>query len=263
LKANEFTSTMDQAANMMRAAYYKLAEAMEAISGPGRQQVLAIDEGTVDADALQLDAALLAAAPTVVAPTHCEFAPLPENGHRFVLARDGLYLEVRRPWLHCIQRISAVSSVTIPYGVIEPKMEMAFGKLGTALAQLQEFAELARAAAPVEAAASVLWNSDRNTWRLLVPETISATPGSISYKQVEPDANEHLVIDLHSHGCLDAFFSDTDNADDAGSVKIAGVYGNLNTASPTLTFRICVLGLYITAPVPAERVFLQPPGAKD
>lgn len=262
MKANEFTTTMDQAANMMRAAYYKLAEAMEAASGPGRQQILAIDEGSVDAGALQLDAALLAAAPTVVAPAHCAFAPLQENGHRFVLARDGIYLEARRPWLHFIQRIAAVTGVAIPYGAIEPKMDMAFGKLGSALAQLQEFAVLARAASPVEAAASVLWNSTKNTWRTVVPETISATPGSISYKQVEPEADEHLVIDLHSHGRLDAFFSETDNADDAGSVKIAGVYGHLDTDSPTLAFRICVLGLYITVAVPAERVFKKPTGAE-
>jgi len=38
-------------------------------------------------------------------------------------------------------------------------------------------------------------------------------------------------------------------------VKISAVFGNLDTDKPTVAFRMCVLGLYIPIPVPAEKVF--------
>ena len=56
---------------------------------------------------------------------------------------------------------------------------------------------------------------------------------------------------------LPAFFSETDNIDDAGAVKISGVIGDLDKAEPTALFRLCVLGLYIAIPVPADRVFAE------
>jgi PRTRC genetic system protein A len=133
---------------------------------------------------------------------------------------------------------------------------MDFGKLGTALAQLKEFAIKARADAPIEAAASVLWDHRQKQWRIEYPEIIGeASASRIHYRQVEPGPDESVAIDLHSHGHLDAFFSATDDADDRGAVKVSGVYGNLDTDKPTVAFRLCVLGLYIPLVVPAEKIF--------
>lgn len=256
MKTQEFTTTMDQAVELMRAAYHAVAKALETATGAGRHQVLAIDEENIDPSTLQLDAALLAAAPVVVAPPYSEFFPLQENGHRFVLAADGIYLEARRPWLHFIHRIGAVTGVKIPYGTVEPKVELAFGKVSAALPQLQEFAAHAVAEAPLEAAGTILWNKATDTWRIAFPKTIgSATNASIQFEQVEPGPDEHVVIDMHSHGHLPAFFSTTDDIDDAGSIKIAGVVGNLDTTEPTAVLRICVLGVTIPMSLPVDRVF--------
>jgi PRTRC genetic system protein A len=124
------------------------------------------------------------------------------------------------------------------------------------MAQLQEFALHARTAAPVEAAAGIIWNSATRLWRIEYPEIIGeASAAHIQYKQVELADDEHLVIDLHSHGHGAAFFSSTDDVDDAGSVKIAGVYGNLDQGAPTVSFRLCVLGLTIPLNVPAAKIF--------
>lgn len=256
MNTQEFTQQMDAATDLLRQAYTELAKAMTQATLPGRQQLIAVDEGAVSPENLQLDAALLAAAPVVVAPVHSEFFPLQENGHRFVFGSDGIYLEARRPWLYIIHRIAPIAGVKLPYGAVTPKAEMAFGSLGKALPQLQEFAKQATVAAPLEAAAAVLWNSVENTWRIEYPKVIGeATSSSISYHQVEPGPDEHLVIDLHSHGAAAAFFSETDDQDDAGSVKISGVYGNLGTGEPTCLFRMCVLGITIKVAVPAEKVF--------
>eukprot|EP01034_Spumella_vulgaris_P026187 gene26187-32723_t len=247
---------MDQLLDMTKAAFADFAGTTEAAINAARPQVLAVDEDAADAAALQLDTALLRAVPVVVAPAHCAFLPLQENGHRLVLATEGVYLEARRPWLHLLHRLTAIPNVHVPYGGVQAKVELAFGPLGGAMPQLQEFARHARDAAPVEAAASVIWNSAGNAWRIAYPETIGeASAAHIQFNQVELAEDEHLVIDLHSHGHGPAFFSATDDADDAGSVKIAGVYGKLDQDEPTVTFRLCVLGLTIPLNVPAARIF--------
>jgi PRTRC genetic system protein A len=254
MNTKELNQKINRAAESMVATFEELAKALDQATQPGRQQVLAIDETNIDAGAMMLDAALLHMAPIVAAPAKSEFFPLQEPGHRFVLGAGGLYLEVRRPWLHFIHCIGPAAAVAIPYGAIVPKCEMAFGRVGNALPQLRDFAVHAVAEAPKEAGGCVLWNSENDTWRIEYPAG-HATNSSLTYTPVEPGENEHVVIDLHSHGSLPAFFSDTDDADDAGSVKIAGVYGNLDTNAPTVCFRICVLGLAIPLNVPAARIF--------
>lgn len=222
-----------------------------------RPLAIATDEAIADPAALALDQAIYKAAPVLAIPVHTEFAPLLEPGHRFLLASDGLYLEVRRPWLHFIQRLAEhTTDVRIPYGSLAPKVELAFGSLGNALAEMKLFAAHARAQHPIEAAASLIWDHGSRLWAIKYPKVIgTATTGSIQFEQVDLAENESLVIDLHSHGQLPAFFSGTDNADDAGTVKIAGVFGNLDLDLPSVEFRLCVLGMYITVPVPAEKIF--------
>lgn len=256
MNGQDFMIKMDSLLDLTRAAYAEFAATTEAAMRAERPQILAVDEDTADAEALQLDIALLRAVPTVVAPANSEFLPLQDNGHRVVLASDGVYLEARRPWLHILHRVAPITGVHLPYGQVQSKVELAFGPLGGAMAQLQEFAEHARTAAPIEAAASIVWNSATRTWRIAYPETIGeASASRIEFKHIELADDEHLVIDLHSHGHGAAFFSSTDDADDVGSVKIAGVYGNLDHGVPTVSFRLCVLGLTIPLNVPVAKIF--------
>lgn len=243
--------------DITRDSYAAFLSSTEAALRIARPCVLAVDEDNADEEKLALDMATFRAAPFAAVSLHCEFAPLLENGHRFLLAKGGTCLEVRRPWLHFIHRIGEPdASVRIPYGDIASKFEMGFGRLGTALPQMKEFATYAMAESPIEAAASLLWNHKTSEWSLKYPEVIGeATNGSISYMQVEVGEDESLVIDLHSHGAHPAFFSETDNADDAGAVKIAGVFGSLDQAVQTATFRLCVMGVYVPITVPADKIF--------
>ncbi|MFZ3286224.1 MAG: PRTRC system protein A [Telluria sp.] len=247
----------DELLDITRASYETFLSTSETALRAARPCVLAIDEDNVDDDKLALDMATFHAAPIVAVPRHSEFAPLIENGHRFLLAEGGLFLEVRRPWLHFIHRIGEQDkSVRIPYGPITSKFELGFGRLGTALPQMKEFATYAMVESPIEAAASLLWNHATKEWSLKYPEVIGeATGGSISYKQVEVGEDESLVVDLHSHGVHHAFFSDTDDIDDAGTVKIAGVFGSLDKGVQTASFRLCVLGVYVPITVPADKIF--------
>ena len=257
MNGQELQIKFDQLLDITRESYGTFLSTTETALRSARPCVLAVDEESVDEEKLALDMATFRAAPIAAVPLHCEFAPLLENGHRFLLAKGGTYLEVRRPWLHFIHRIGEPdATVRIPYGDIASKFEMGFGRLGTALPQMKEFATHAMVESPIEAAASLLWNHKTNEWSLKYPEVIGkATSGSITYKQVDVGEDESLVVDLHSHGAHSAFFSLTDNDDDAGAVKIAGVFGSLDQAVQTVAFRLCVLGVYVPMTVPADKIF--------
>lgn len=256
MQKQEISARFAELLEITRASFATFLETTEAVMREQRPLALAVDEANAPADQLQMDQALLAAAPVAAVPRYAPFHPLQENGHRFLLAADGLYLEVRRPWLHYIHQLAKHTAVAIPYGEITKKCELDFGSIGSALPQMKEFAAKAKADAPIEAAASLLWNHTEKTWRVVYPDIIGeATAGSIQYHQVVPGENESLAIDLHSHGHLGAFFSNTDNDDDRGSVKIAGVFGDLDKDQPTVVFRMCVLGIYIEIPVPASKIF--------
>ncbi|MGF6976387.1 PRTRC genetic system protein A [Paraburkholderia sp. JPY465] len=211
-----------------------------------------------DDEKLALDVALFDSAPTVAVPKHAAFAPLAEVGHRFLMTAEGVFIEVRRPWMHVIQQLAKHNDAgpKPPYGNIEPKIELAFGRLGAALPFMQAFAEEARNALPNEHAAWIVWDQQKQQLAYKALHVSSATPGSITFERPLLEPHESLAIDIHSHGDGDAYFSAQDNADDAGEVKISAVFGGLKEGSePCVAFRLCVLGMFVPLKVPASAIF--------
>jgi PRTRC genetic system protein A len=82
----------------------------------------------------------------------------------------------------------------------------------------------------------------RGAWRLLRPHQ-TCTPSSVLY-----DASAlHVVLTVHSHGRLPAFFSATDDRDDGG-LSFQAVLGELLSPTPVLRFRICLYGYHWEVP---------------
>ncbi|MFT0167533.1 PRTRC system protein A [Paraburkholderia mimosarum] len=211
-----------------------------------------------DDENLSLDVALFDSAPIVAVPKHAKFAPLDDIGHRFLATAEGIFVEVRRPWLHVIQLLTKLpeNAPRPPYGYIMPKIELAFGRLGVAIPFVQGFAEEARSALPNEHAAWIVWDADTRSLEYVPLRISNATPGAIAFERPALAPHQSLAIDLHSHGHGDAFFSSTDDADDAGEVKIAGVLGGLGDGNkPSVVFRLCVLGMTIPLKVPVQAIF--------
>lgn len=210
-----------------------------------------------DDENIALDNALFDSAPVATVPRHAEFAPLLDVGHRFLLAAEGLFVEIRRPWLHLVQQVAALdnSGPRAPYGSIEPKIEFGFGRLGAAAPHFRQFAVEAAAAMPNEHAACVIWNRRTNELTYRPVEVISSSPTEITINRPTLADDESLAIDLHSHGAGPAHFSAQDDLDDAGEVKIAGVIGGIGTDTPSVAFRLCALGKTITLRVPVEAFF--------
>ena len=183
--------------------------------------------------------------PTLMVPKFGNFDPLSTPGHRFLVASDGLWLEIKRAWLYARVSIASSSpSVPIPYGAIAQVIDLKFGKLPVTLRN--QFVELAKADLPNESAAAIIWNERTDVMRLQPLGAVRAGPGHIIFNQPVLAADEHLIVDLHSHGSMGAFFSRTDNKDDRTAVKVSGVVGNLDQNEQTFAFRLCALGTFIS-----------------
>jgi len=189
-----------------------------------------------------LDNILNAACPTVIIPKYGEFVPLEVTGQRYLCACDGFWIEIRRPWLHLIWPVALQGDFSMPYGAIEKKIDLTFGKIPAHLVDL--FLDDAQAAFPNEFGAWLVW--DDNTKELVYRplKAIKATGGYLKVERPSLDEHESLAVDLHSHGRHKAFFSAEDNRDDKLEVKVSGVYGSLDR-DISKVFRLCTGGRFI------------------
>jgi PRTRC genetic system protein A len=192
------------------------------------------------------DIALQSVTPTVMVPRFTELTNLTEPGQRILMAANGIWLEVRRAWLYVRLPVAKLLNCPVPYGDVQEAMQFRFGKLPRTV--VTQFIELARVRSPNECAAWVIWNERTDSWRLQMLEEISVGHGHVEVNLPKLADDEHLVIDLHSHGTFDAFFSPTDDNDDKGECKFAGVIGNLDGEQVTTAFRLCVNGQFISIP---------------
>ncbi|MGF6643150.1 PRTRC system protein A [Paraburkholderia sp. GAS82] len=245
-----------------KAGLHGIADALDRFSAGVAEELRNAKPRAIAADpeseGLSFDIALYDSAPTLAVPKHATFEPLKDVGHRFLATAEGFFVEVRRPWLHVIQMLSKLpdGAPRPPYGLIMPKIELKFGRLGVAIPIIQAFAEEARNAAPDEHAAWIVWDAEKQQLEYKALNVKNATPGAISFDRPELPPHQSLAIDLHSHGHGQAFFSPVDNEDDAGEVKISGVLGGVGDGDmPSVAFRLCVLGLTIPLKVPVEAIF--------
>ncbi len=251
---SEFNAATKQGVDTIAGALQAFVSAAADKMAKAMRNPIAADQADEKYD---LDSKLWDSAPTVAVPKFAEFQELQEVGHRFLATAEGLFVEVRRPWLHLIQPVAPLNGQTVrpPYGTVKPKVKLAFERLGAAFPFVRNFIEAARAAAPSEHAAWVIWNSLTGDLQYRELKITNASPGAISYERPAPEPHESLVVDLHSHGATAAFFSDTDNQDDAGEVKVSCVVGDLaDGKSPSIQFRLCALGLFLPLNVPVSAV---------
>ena len=188
---------------------------------------------------MTMDETIQSMFPTLAMPREGNIAPAIKNGTRYIVARDGLWREVTLPWVTVVHKIGH-SDYSLPYGAVEESVSVKCGPIPAHIRS--KFVQDAKAAMPNELAAAVIWNSKDQSWRYELRENINATVGHVDYREVHLREDEFLVLDLHSHGTFEAFFSNEDDRDDAGSMKFSGVIGNLNSGNMTSVLRLNMLG---------------------
>lgn len=197
-----------------------------------------------------LDQLLQRAAPAVPVPVYEDLRPLSEPGHRYLISRTGLHMEVCRPWLHCITPpFQRLDGVKLPYGPITPCVTFNFEQW-VIKDMIWRFVERAKQQAPRECGAWITWFPG-GTLLLQHTRAITASAHDLEYERPVLHDGEVLLCDLHSHGHHPAGFSPKDDQDDFGEVKLAGVVGSLNAEEASVCMRLCLPGgLFIHADDP-------------
>ncbi|EDT42974.1 PRTRC system protein A [Burkholderia ambifaria] len=189
-----------------------------------------------------LDTVLQQSFPSVMVPSREAVVPMARSGERLLIASDGVYLEISRPWVHVVRRIAQYAvSTAVPYGNVEETTELLCGQIPVTL--VAEFHAMARAALPNEVGAWIVWNSVTGEFRIVALPSLSHGPGHLVYERPRLADDEWLVVDCHSHGTGQAFFSRTDNQDDKHDVKFALVLGHCDR-TPSVALRLCAKGIF-------------------
>ncbi|WP_150293659.1 PRTRC system protein A [Sphingobium estronivorans] len=198
-------------------------------------------------------AAVLAAVPCYPVPPQGRSPALDalrdaRAGHGLAIGNDGVMLILRRPWLALDINVTPPISAYVPYGSVgEPRADLLCGLIPHEL--LERVVDHFRAALPNEAAAFVLWNEAAKAFALHFPDIDEATPSRLIYRSPVLQPGWHLISDIHSHAVGPAYFSATDNADDAFATKIALVIGRLNDPDgPQMASRLCANGMFLPLP---------------
>jgi PRTRC genetic system protein A len=187
------------------------------------------------------DVALQMTCPTVMVPRFSALPPADRAGERFLIAANGVFLEVTRAWARFVRKVGEINA-PVPYGECHETDEWKAPELPASL--LVEFQRLASATPEVEIGAGIVWNQHSNQYRLLPVETLAASGSHLKYRPPVLSDGDHLIVDCHSHARFQAFFSKTDNDDDRWSVKIAYVVGNCERAAVSTATRLCLKGIF-------------------
>ena len=87
----------------------------------------------------------------------------------------------------------------------------------------------------LEAMIFILWNAEQG-YHLFVPDQ-QVSGASVRYDWDGIPEGSSIVVDIHSHNTMGAFFSGTDNSDDVHGIRFSGVFGKLNEATPMTVWR--------------------------
>lgn len=151
--------------------------------------------------------------------------------YNYILASNGLFVEAENPIIAA--RIPAAECEVRGLAPMETTITLTYGSIP------QRFWDLALDVflADPDKEHYIAVTADAG-YDFYVPVQ-DGSSGGVTY-----EVGEKVVLDIHSHGCMGAGFSRTDNEDETG-LKLYGVVGNLD-AIPVVKLRIGVYGYFKT-----------------
>lgn len=197
-----------------------------------------------------VDRALAALTPVVPVPLYGEFVPMQDPGHRFLVCGDGLWVECRRAWLHALLPLARPEHPTaMPFGTVRRTITFGFERLP--MWALRRFLELARSHHPKEVGALLTWREGTGAFAYRECEVVDQSGAHLRQRMPALGLDEHVVLDLHSHGRFGAGFSQTDRRDMGMDALIAGVVGKLDQEQPEWVLSLFVCGAELPCVLPA------------
>ncbi len=190
----------------------------------------------MDIDTTILDASLKCELPLLEVGVYTPFKPLSEPGARLLLTADGLMLESCNGVFHAITSMGQYDSpVRLPYGKVKTGVDVLDADAAQRLqAYIREFLAIAAKHAPKEILMLVV-KAPGKPMRS-IHASLNETNASLDYQDwVHMDDDENVILDIHSHGAFESFFSPTDNRDDTrfrGNLKVSCVIGYADQPQP-------------------------------
>jgi len=165
--------------------------------------------------------------PTIMTPRYEALPPCPLYQTRLLTARGGLYIDTLQPF-GAFRRCLWFADRELPYGEVAEVDEFSAILKNTQVAKIFENHILPQAAEYAENnrewAGWIVWAKEEGYSYLPLDFEASAASVFIGQRPVLQEGT-HLVIDVHSHGRMRAFFSSTDDLDDSGGVRLSVVLG--------------------------------------
>ena len=158
------------------------------------------------------------------------------TGYDYILASNGIFVRSESP----LMQATALHTQTAIRGLapLNPSLLLKKGLIPRAV--LHQMLSAMRRAAPNELFAAVTWDEDTG-YSVRIPEQ-QANSASVSYTNTPG-----TILQMHSHGDNNAFFSLTDDQDEQG-FALYGVAGHVTTLMQ-VAFRVGVYGHFQPAPV--------------
>lgn len=197
-----------------------------------------------------IDNYLRTTTPVEVVPRFGTFEPMQGNGHRFLTASNGLWVECRRDWLHAIVPLALQTTTPMPFGRLQPSFTLAYGRLPVWV--IDRFIATARRHHPREVGAVVTWNATTREFGYHECEVLQSSEVRLFQSYPTLPEDEVPVLDLHSHGSARAFFSKLDLLDTASEVIAAGVLGRVNCERPELKLSLFMCGIEVPTDLSPE-----------
>lgn len=187
--------------------------------------------------------------------------PLPQSClFQYIVGKDGVYLRFEREGMKgCIPLASCEIR---GLEAVEPYLALDYPPVPVNL--VSRMLELARQSTSVKEGSSLeilfylVWETDKQEWQLIVPEQVQRQ-NSVRPKDPTNEAYRVALIESHSHHCMAAFFSSTDDADEQG-LKFYCVLGNIFD-KPQIAVRLGIYGQFF--PLPASTILTLPPEVED
>lgn len=187
-----------------------------------------------------IDRVVMGATPALMQPINGILAPVALFQQRFIVAKDGIYIQARTPAMTvCLS--AGKLDYSLPYGSLKKSVELSGGYIPYKL--YQEICERAISASPNEYVCKVLYTEQKG-YVLHEPSLIKVSSCEVKYStDYDP---ETVFLDLHTHGNGDAFFSPTDDESDSrGGIYLASVLGGCASVNTiTAVSRIVINGIF-------------------
>ena len=166
--------------------------------------------------------------PTIMAPRYEALPMCPLYQTRLLMACSGLYIDTLQPFGAFRKRLWFADR-DLPYGEVAEVDEFSLILKNPQVTTIFENHILPQTAAYAddnrEWAGWIVWSKQEGYSYLPLEFEASAASVFIKQRPVLPYGT-HLVIDVHSHGTMKAFFSSTDDVDDSGGVRLSVVLGS-------------------------------------